>query len=108
MESIVTLIVGIIIIVLGILNTKGNISFLHSYHTKNVKEEDRLPFGKKVVLGTIILGIGLILMGVLSFLSDILTLPILLYIGFGVMGVGIVVGLIIIFGAMIKYNKGIF
>ena len=47
-------------------------------------------------------------MGILSFLSDILTLPILLYIGFGVMGVGIVVGSIIIFGAMFKYNKGIF
>jgi hypothetical protein len=55
---VVTALVGIVCIVLGISNMKGNISSLHSYHRSRVSEEDRIPFGKKVGLGTIIIGAG--------------------------------------------------
>ena len=41
---IVALIVGIICIVLGVLNMRGNISSIHSYHRQRVKEEDIIPF----------------------------------------------------------------
>ena len=55
MESIfVTIPVGIILCVIGILNMKGNISSLHSYHRNNIKEEDIKPFGKLVCLGTVL------------------------------------------------------
>lgn len=47
-------IVGVVCIVLGISNMRGNISSLHSYHRKRVSEEDRVPLGKKVGLGTIL------------------------------------------------------
>ena len=43
-----TLIVGVVCIVLGISNMRGNISSLHSYHRHRVTAEDRIPFGKMV------------------------------------------------------------
>lgn len=46
-EFIIQIIIGLIIIIIGILNMKGNISLLHSYHRKRVKKEDIIPFGKK-------------------------------------------------------------
>ena len=64
--NIVTFLVGVVCIVLGISNMRGNISSLHSYHRSRVSEEDRIPFGKQVGLGTIIVGIGIIVFSVLS------------------------------------------
>jgi hypothetical protein len=42
--NIVTFLVGVVCIVLGISNMRGNISSLHSYHRSRVSEEDRSPF----------------------------------------------------------------
>ncbi len=108
MEYIVTVILGIVLIVIGLLNRKGNISMLHSYHTKRVREDDRLPFGKLVGLGTIIMGIGMILSSGLMFLASYLQENLLLIIANVIMIAGFVVGIGIAFYAMFKYNKGIF
>ena len=40
MENIMLLILGVFISVMGILNIKGNISTIHSYNRRKVKEED--------------------------------------------------------------------
>lgn len=108
MENIVSIILGVVCIVIGILNRKGNISMLHSYHRKRVSEENRLPFGKLVGVGTIIIGISLIIMGILSFLASILLANIFATIGNVILIIGLIIGLIINFYAMLKYNKGIF
>ena len=108
MENIVSLILGIVCIVIGISNRKGNISMLHSYHRKRVSEENRLPFGKLVGIGTIIIGISLIIMGILSFLASVLFANIFATIGNIVLIAGFIIGLVINFYAMLKYNKGIF
>ena len=108
MDSIVTVIVGIVCILIGISNRKGNISLLHSYHRERVTEEDQLPFGKLVGLGMIIIGIGLILMGGLSYVTATLQEGIYSIIGTVVFVVSLVIGLGITFYAMKKYNKGIF
>ena len=39
MENIVLLILGVFISVMGIVNIKGNISTIHSYNRRKVKEE---------------------------------------------------------------------
>ena len=57
---IISFFVGVICIILGISNRKGNISSLHSYHRHRVSEEDRIPFGKKVGLGTLVIGCAII------------------------------------------------
>ena len=106
--NIVTFLVGVICIVLGISNMKGNISSLHSYHRNRVSEEDRIPFGKQVGLGTIIIGISIIIFSVMSAVTLYTENNIFTLVGTAVLIVGIIVGLIISFKAMIKYNNGIF
>ena len=106
--NIVTFLVGVVCIVLGVSNMRGNISTLHSYHRHRVSEEDRIPFGKQVGLGTIVIGVGIIIFSVLSTVTLYTENNIFILIGTAVLIVGIVAGLIISFKAMIKYNKGIF
>ena len=105
---IVTTVVGVVISVLGIINRTGNISSLHEYHRHRVTEENRKPFGKLVGLGTLIIGIAVILFGALLFLYEKTTLHALVIIGGAELAVGLVVGLAISFYAMKKYNGGIF
>ena len=106
--NIVTLLVGIVCIVLGISNIRGNISSLHSYHRYRVSEEDRIPFGKQVGWGTIIVGIGIIVFSILSSITLYTENNIFILVGTAFLIVGIILGLVISFRAMIKYNKGIF
>ena len=106
--AIMQIIIGVVIIILGTVNYKGNISTLHSYHRKRVAREDVLPFGRLVGIGTIIIGISIIIMGALTLCSLILEKDIYTIIGTAVLIVGLVVGIGITFYAMIKYNKGIF
>lgn len=109
MESyIFTIIFGIICIIIGFLNTKGNISLLHSYHRKRVKEEDRIPFGKKVGIGTIIIGVSLIIFGTLMYIAELLNNNIYTYVGNTILIIGFIIGIGFNFYAMFKYNKGIF
>ena len=100
-ELILQIIIGFSLIILGIINMKGNISMLHSYHRKRVKKEDIIPFGKKVGIGSIIIGITIILAGVFTILNYT-------HISNVVLSIGIIIGITIIFYAMFKYNKGIF
>ena len=106
--NIVTFLVGVVCIVLGISNMRGNISSLHSYHRSRVSEEDRIPFGKQVGLGTIIVGIGIIVFSVLSSVTLYTENDVFILVGTAVLIIGIILGLVISFRAMIKYNKGIF
>ena len=108
MEELFSIVIGVVLIVIGIFNRKGNISLIHSYHRKRVSEENRLPYGKAMGLGIIIDGIAIIIMGALSFLGNILQNSIYSTIGTVFLIVGLVIGLCIAFYAMIKYNKGIF
>ena len=105
---ITTTIVGIILCVLGCVNMTGNISSLHWYHRQRVTEEDRKPFGKLVGLGTLIIGIALVISGILFWISEVTATELWLIVGCVITVVGIVVGLVLSFYAMIKYNKGIF
>ena len=109
MENLVlSLIIGIVFIVIGILNMRGNVNLLHSYHRDRVKEEDKKPMGKRVGIAMLIIAFSIIANGVLSYLSLMFTNPILEYVGMGVLVVGLAVGLIINFCAIKKYNGKIF
>lgn len=102
------LIVGIMCIVLGTLNMRGNISSIHSYHRHRVKEEDVIPFGKGVGLGTVIIGVAIIIFSVLSAITLYTDNQVFVLVGVVVLIAGIIIGLVVSFCAMIKYNKGIF
>lgn len=109
MENLIpTILVGVILIIIGIINMKGNISTLHSYHRHRVSEEDRPKFAKLVGFGTLIVGASIIVFSILSMLFDRNGMSHLMIIATAELIVGIIVGLAISFYAMIKYNKGIF
>lgn len=107
-SSIGPMFLGLICILIGIFNSKGDISTLHSYHRKRVADEDRLPLGKKVGLGMIIIGISLIIFGGLSLVTELLEIEIFRIMGCVLLIVGMAIGLVISLSAIIKYNKGLF
>ena len=107
-SNIATLIAGVICIVIGISNMRGNISSLHSYHRSRVSEEDRIPFGKQVGSGMIIIGTGIIVFSILSSVYLHTGNYIFNSIGTVLLVISLILGLVISFRAMIKYNKGIF
>ena len=107
-EFITTLVVGILVSVLGIINMTGNISSLHRYHRHRVSEENKKPFGRLVGLGTLIVGVALMVFDGLMFVFEQTALQIILVIAPIILIAGVVVGLAISFYAMKKYNGGIF
>ena len=98
--STMLLIFGIFLSVLGILNIKGDISTIHSYNRRKVKEEDIPKYGKAVGTGTVIMGASLILAYFVTFWNE----AAIDYIIFP----AITIGLAFILYGQIKYNHGIF
>ena len=100
MDNILLLILGIFLSVLGIVNIKGNISTIHSYNRRKVKEEDVPKYRKAVGTGTVIIGASLILAYLVTFWNeaaiDYIVLP------------AMAIGLAFILYGQIKYNHGIF
>ncbi len=101
MEQFAFLIVGIILLVIGIINMTGNISAIHSYNRKKVKEEDVPKYGKIVGIGTAVVGVG----AIIKFVLDMLKFT---NIGWYVFTPMVVIGLAFILYGQFKYNKGIF
>ena len=105
---IVSFLVGALCMVLGIVNFKGNISTLHEYHRSRVSAEDRIPFGRKVGLGIITIGVGIMAFSVLGTVTLYTRKDLFILIGTAWMLASIVIGTAISFAAMKKYNKGVF
>lgn len=103
-DFIITSLLGLFVSILGIINISGNISTLHWYHRQRVTEENRKPFGKLIGLGTLVMGIALIIFSVLT-LTKINALIIL---GTILLIAAFIVGMALSIYAMIKYNRGIF
>ena len=102
-DLIVQLLIGLVLVVLGISNMRGNINSLHWYHRRRVSEADRPAFGRLVGLGTIIVGVGVMLYALLNW-----ALPQFTAVFSALLIAFIVIGLGLNFYAMFKYNKGIF
>ncbi len=100
--------IGLVISVLGIMNMKGNISSLHWYHRQRVSPEDVKPFGKKVGLGTLIIGVAIIAFGLFSLITYLTDMEVFTIIGAVLLIPAIIVGFVLSIHAMFKYNKGIF
>lgn len=92
---------GIILIILGIINRKGNISTIHWYNRRKVSEADRPAYGKWMGSGVILCGAGLLLGGLLRFFTteDIWSIPVI---------AGLALGLGLMLYAQFRYNHGLF
>ena len=101
-------VLGIVIVLLGYSNRKGNISSVHWYHRKRVTEADRAAFRKMIGLGTLICGISLVIFGCMNFAAVKTQMDLFVIAGSVVVAVGVAAGLGLSLYAMFKYNKGIF
>ena len=107
-DVILPILLGACISILGFSNMKGNISSVHWYHRKRITEENRLPFGRLIGLGTIICGFSIAMFGCLSFVALKTQIELFVMVGSVIAVVGLVFGLALSVYAMLKYNKGIF
>lgn len=100
MDNLILLVLGLFISALGITNIRGNVSTIHSYNRRKVKEEDIPKYGKAVGAGTLVMGAALILGYIALFWSEeamaLVILP------------AVVVGVGLILYGQFKYNGGIF
>ena len=99
MKNIMLLGLGIFMSVLGIVNIWGNISTIHSYNRRKVKEEDVPKYGKAVGTGTLVIGASLVLAYAATYWNEA-AIP---YIIFSAS----VVGAAFILYGQFKYNHGI-
>ena len=100
MDDLMLLILGLVISVLGVVNIRGNISTIHAYNRRKVKEEDIPKYGKAVGTGTLVIGVSFVLGYVALFWSESVMSGIVLS--------GVLVGLGFLLYGQFKYNKGIF
>ncbi len=101
MEKYFQIVLGLFLIILGAVNISGNISTIHWYNRTKVQPQDVKKYGRDIGIGTVIIGISIIISNSLSiiFNDEIYIIFILL---------GSVIGLIFMLYAQFKYNKGIF
>ena len=98
--SIIEMAVGALCIVLGLLIwLKRKVSLLHSYHYKNVKEEDLPVYCRLAGIALMLIGVGIIVAGVLNlFYLSLWWVPLV---------VGFTVGFSIFIYAQKNYNGSI-
>ncbi|MCD7803151.1 MAG: DUF3784 domain-containing protein [Clostridiales bacterium] len=101
MEEWILLVIGLLISALGIVNITGNVSTIHAYNRRKVKEEDITKYGRVMGIGTLIIGISLVVAFALTLLDadftvDIIVIP------------AIVIGVAIMLYGQFRYNGGIF
>ena len=93
MEYLGLLVMGILLSTLGIVNIMGNISTIHAWNRKRVKEADIPRYGRAI-------GAAFIISYLVTFWNaaviDCIMLP------------GLGIGLALILYAQLKYNHGIF
>ena len=92
---------GTILTVLGIFNMCGNIGSIHWYNRRKVTKENQKAYCMVVGLGTLIIGVCLIVAGIVQALIGIKPSAV-------IMVIGILVGLALILYAQFKYNRGLF
>ena len=101
MEYLGLLVMGILLSALGIVNIMGNISTIHAWNRKRVKEADIPRYGRAIGAGTLVIGAAFF---IVSYLVTFWNAAVIDYI----MLPGLGIGLALILYAQLKYNHGIF
>ena len=107
MEYLGLLVVGILLSTLGIVNIRGNISTIHAWNRKRVKEADIPRYGRAIGAGTLVIGAGTLVIGAAFIISYLVTFWNAAVINY-IMLPGLGIGLALILYAQLKYNHGMF
>lgn len=100
-ESLELLGLGTIMTILGAFNMRGNIASIHWYNRRKVTKENQKPYCMCVGLGTLIIGVCLIIAGLVQSFVGVEQSAF-------IMVGGVLIGLTLILYAQIKYNRGLF
>ncbi len=100
MEYLILLVMGILLSVLGVVNIMGNISTIHAWNRRRVREADIPRYGRAVGTGTLVIGAAFIVSYLVTFRNAAIIDYIILS--------GLGIGLAFILYAQLKYNHGIF
>ena len=100
-DSLIQLGLGVICVLLGIFNMRGNIGTIHWYNRRKVTKENQKAYCMFVGLGTLIIGATIIVAAIIQALGNIAA-------GGLVIGVGFLIGMLLILYAQFKYNRGLF
>ena len=99
-ELIILLIMGIAFLIIGwLIWKKEKITLIHEYHWDKVSEENKAAYTAMIGKGTLLIGIGMILTGVIDYLT---------HTGWGWVSFGacFIIGLTLMILAGIRYNRG--
>ena len=94
------LLLGLLLVGLGLVNRTGNISTIHWYNRRRVREEDIPAYGKAVGNGTIVIGVAVAVSPLLMMVSEVAAEAVIV--------AGVVAGLGFILYGQFRYNGGIF
>lgn len=101
-EFIGEILLGVFIIFIGYqIGYKGNIRLVHSYHYGNIEPKDIKQFTKKMGIGTMCVGIGIILMPIINCLIGY-------ELGYYFGLVLVIIGVIMMMHTILKYNRVLF
>jgi flagellar biosynthesis protein FlhB len=98
-ELIFLTLIGVIFVIVGwLIWKKQKINLIHSYHYDKVAEADKKHYTAIMGKGTIIIGLGIFVTGIIDFITQT-------GLGWIAFGVGFVTGLGFMIYAGLKYNR---
>ncbi len=100
-EWIAMIVLGLLLILMGILNLRGDLSSIHWYNRRKVAAEHRSAYGRCMGAGSAAIGGGLLLTGLLQ-----LARPMEAWYWIALLGV--ILGLGLMLYGQFRYNRGIF
>lgn len=102
-SAVISAIVGIVLLIVGILIRKGNVSILHSYHYKNVADID--AYSKEMGSAVIFMSIPACITGFMTLFAHIKIVSVISAV---LLFTGMIICVIHIFKVQVKHNGGIF
>ena len=101
-ELLVEVVLGLFILYFSYeIGWKGNIRLLHSYHYVHVSQEDSKPFSRKMGIGGLMTGGGILFMPILNRLIGHNT-------GYWLGLVAILAGIVMMAWTVVRYNGSLF
>lgn len=80
---------------------QSKLTLIHDYHYKKVKDTNKKAYTSQMGKAMLVMGTGIILTGIIDFLTAT-------QYGWCFLGIGFTIGLVMMIRAQIKYNHGIF
>lgn len=100
-EYLPLLMMGILLAAVSVPNLMGHPWTIRRYNRRRVSKENIPAYGRTVGVGTLVMGVAIIITAVCQMIFDVEALFFLIVAGF-------IIGLAIIFYAQFKYNGGLF